>query len=140
MDRAGRLHRDGALRGNTRLVFKAHRWLHHSTLGSRVIKKKKPDSPGLVPAFGVMRHTSCWGGGRAPDRLPLVLRVRELLERRRILVASHREGVTRPVTGKWPGAAAHRQLGRKVPHSSYRGGGAESTRGEWLRVARRAIS
>jgi len=23
------------------LVFKAHRWLHHSTLGSRVIKKKK---------------------------------------------------------------------------------------------------
>ena len=23
------------------LVFKAHRWLYHSTLGSRVIKKKK---------------------------------------------------------------------------------------------------
>jgi len=23
------------------LVFKAHRWLHHSTLGSRVIKKKR---------------------------------------------------------------------------------------------------
>ena len=26
------------------LVFKAHRWLYHSILGSRVIKKKKKDS------------------------------------------------------------------------------------------------
>ena len=25
------------------LVVKAHRWLYHSTLGSRVIKKKAPD-------------------------------------------------------------------------------------------------
>jgi len=25
------------------LVFKAHRWLYHSTLGSREIKKKKKD-------------------------------------------------------------------------------------------------
>jgi len=30
------------------LVFKAHRWLYHSTLGSRVIKKKK-DGGALCP-------------------------------------------------------------------------------------------
>ena len=29
------------LRETGGLVFKAHRWLYHSTLGSRVIKKKK---------------------------------------------------------------------------------------------------
>jgi len=28
------------------LVFKAHRWLYHSTLGSRVMKKKKKAGPG----------------------------------------------------------------------------------------------
>ena len=26
------------------LVFKAHRWLYHSTLGSRIIKRKKKDT------------------------------------------------------------------------------------------------
>ena len=31
------------------LVFKAHRWLYHSTLGSRVIKKKPKARPTLVP-------------------------------------------------------------------------------------------
>ena len=33
------------------LVFKAHRWLHHSTLGSRVTKEKKKVSPSLFRVF-----------------------------------------------------------------------------------------
>ena len=55
----------------------------------------KPNSASLVRGNRVTRHTSGWSGGRVPGRLPLVLRVRELPERRCILVASHREGVTR---------------------------------------------
>ena len=34
-----------------RLVFKAHRLVYHSTLGSRVIKKKRKPRVGL-PGFG----------------------------------------------------------------------------------------
>ena len=34
-------------RDEKRLVFKAHKWLYHSTQGSRVIKKKK--DPSRVP-------------------------------------------------------------------------------------------
>ena len=34
------------------LVFKAHRLVYHSTLGLRVIKKKKTSSRGVVDAFG----------------------------------------------------------------------------------------
>ena len=30
-------------------MFKAHRWLYHSTLGSRVIKKTKKKHPGYSP-------------------------------------------------------------------------------------------
>jgi len=44
------------------LVFKAHRWFHHSTLGSRVIKKKK--------TCGVeCRQGSCWSVSRTAPRI-----------------------------------------------------------------------
>ena len=42
----------GEKRFRGRLVFKAHRWLYHSTLGSRVIKKKKLGVGGWVLAVG----------------------------------------------------------------------------------------
>ena len=35
------------------LVFKAHRFVYHSTLGSRVIKKKKKDRGGVGIEHGV---------------------------------------------------------------------------------------
>ena len=57
----------------------------------------KSNSAGLVAGNCVTRHTSVGSGGRVPERRPLVLRDRVLLERRRILEAQHREGVTRPL-------------------------------------------
>jgi len=30
------------------LVFKAHRWFQHSTLGSRVIQRERGDPPGVL--------------------------------------------------------------------------------------------
>jgi len=38
---------------------KAHRFLYHSTLGSRVIKKKKKLGSGVQASFRVARHQTC---------------------------------------------------------------------------------
>jgi len=39
------------------LVFKAHRWLYHSTLGSRVIKKKKKKRQSLRNCTPTLKKT-----------------------------------------------------------------------------------
>jgi len=55
------------------LVFKAHRWLYHSTLGSRVIKKKK--GRGLTASVSMIvlsysfRDATCFRGSGLGGRL-----------------------------------------------------------------------
>jgi len=52
-ERARERDKEGRVRGG--LVFKAHRWLYHSTLGSRVIKKKKKGADRNRVGDGVRR-------------------------------------------------------------------------------------
>ena len=52
------------------LVFKAHRFLHHSTLGSKVIKKKKRTHWSDVPICRGVRGRHAASRGRFPRPLP----------------------------------------------------------------------
>jgi len=93
--RVGLVHRAALARRRRRkvqrfrggLVFKAHRLLYHSTLGLRVIKKKKsrrklvarrgPEtsfavhSPFLTGADRMDAQGSCWSDASIEDELPL---------------------------------------------------------------------
>ena len=79
---------------NQELVFKAHRWLYHSTLGARVIKKRKKESPKtLTLALGAIEGERALGAigrpgcdpptkksiARKPDLGPVTLSVKTCL-------------------------------------------------------------
>ena len=64
------------------LVFKAHRWLYHSTLGSRVIKKKNQAERGAVHAKRQLLHLVQGSGFRfSSDHVGAVHSQRQLAGR-----------------------------------------------------------